>query len=69
MDWKELLEGKTKQEKGTDQKIQNGQAGTEQTGDTEDTGVEVPVSFKIYSSQSFKQKIMYLQHHMFEAHW
>lgn len=35
MDWKELLEGKTKLEKGTDEKIQNGEAGREHTGDIE----------------------------------
>lgn len=54
MDWKELLEGKTKLEKGTDEKIRNGEVGTEHTGDTQNTWVGVPVSFKIYSPQSFK---------------
>lgn len=52
MDWKELLKGKTKLEKGTDEKIRNGEVGTEHTGDIENTWV--PVSFKIYSPQSFK---------------
>lgn len=54
MDWKELLEGKTKLEKGPDEKIRNGEIGTEDTGDTQNTWGGVPVSFKIYSPQSFK---------------
>lgn len=69
MDWKELLKGKAKLEKGTDEKIQNGEVGTEHTGDTENTWVEVAVSFKIYAPQSFKQKIMYLQPLMSDTHW
>lgn len=54
MDWKELLEGKAKLEKGTDEKIRNEEVGTEHTGDTENTQVEVPESFKIYSPQNFE---------------
>lgn len=56
MDWKELLEGKAELEKGTDEKIRNEEVGTEHTGDTENTQVEVPESFKIYSPKTLNRK-------------